>query len=344
MTEPEDRARLWREHQTTGWIAYGLREVVIEAMLPDVMQAETTSVCNLRCVFCPYDQMTRPKQHMGPAQFEAFLTNQASHIRSVGLHHFGEPFLNRQLPAYIAACTALGIETTVSTNATRISVRQAEEVIDAGLSRLIVSLDAVTAVDYEQLRVGGHFNQVLANIGTFLDTKQRVGGGTFVQLQFIATPENASTWPTFNDTWAGRPGVDQVVLRDERSHAGQRARHDQYHSRGDDREPCRYLWESVVILADGRVVPCCKDFDGKEVLGNIFTGDRLADIWNGPRMIELRQAHVDGDYGQLPLCATCDEWPGHPPMIPAESRAAFVEFRSRKNASRQHAVHRRDFE
>lgn len=344
MSSREHRTQLWREHQTAGWVAYGLRQVVIEALLPDVMQAETTSVCNLRCVFCPYDKMTRTKQHMDPASFEAFLTEQADHIRSIGLHHFGEPFLNHQLPAYIDACTRLGIDTTVSTNATRISPAQAEAVIDAGLSRLIVSLDAVTTADYERLRVGGHFDQVLTNIDTFLDAKQRIGGHTYVQLQFIATPENHRTWSTFEQTWRGRPGVNQVVLRDERTHAGQRVRHDRYRARDSDRLPCRYLWESVVILVDGRVVPCCKDFDGKEVLGNVFTGDRLADIWNGPRMAELRQAHIDGDYGRLPLCATCDEWPGHPPMDPAQSRAAFVQFRARKDASRQRPVHRRDFE
>jgi radical SAM protein with 4Fe4S-binding SPASM domain len=343
MTD-EQRVQLWREHQRRGWVAYGLRQVVVEEMLPDLMQVETTSVCNLRCVFCPYDQMTRSKQHMDLADFERFLADQAAHVRSIGLHHFGEPFLNRHLPDYVGVCTGLGIDTTVSTNATRISTRQAEAVIGAGLGRLILSLDAVTATDYERLRIGGRFEQVTANIETFLDAKQRLGAGTFVQVQFIATPENHRTWPAFERQWRDQPGVDQVVLRDERSHAGQRVRHNRYRARPGDRYPCRYLWESLVILADGRVVPCCKDYDGKEVLGNVFEGDQLADIWDGPRMVELRRAHVEGRYGHLPLCATCDEWPGHTAMTPAESRDAFVRFRSRKDANRAQPVHRRGFE
>ena len=344
MTERGDRARLSAAHQSRGWVAYGLREVVVEPMLPDLMQVETTSVCNLRCVFCPYDEMSRAKEHMDPLAFAEFLAGQAQHVRSVGLHHFGEPFLNRRLPEYIAACTRLGIDTNVSTNATRMTDNQAEAVISAGLTRLIISLDAVTAADYERVRVGGRYEQVLANIDRFLAAKRRLGGGTYVQVQFIATPENSATWPTFEQMWGSRPGVDQVVLRDERTHAGQRVRHDEYRVRDGERLPCRYLWESLVVLVDGSVVPCCKDFDGKETLGNVFADDRLSEIWNGTRMVELRRAHVTGNYDQLPLCASCTEWPGHAPMSPQRSRDAFAAFRAAKNASRQQPVHRRDFE
>lgn len=144
--------------------------------------------------------------------------------------------------------------------------------------------------------------------------------------------------------WRDRPGVDQVVLRDERTHAGQRIRHDQYRSRGGARLPCRYLWESLVVLADGRVVPCCKDFDGGEILGDVFAGDRLADLWNGARMVELRRAHVAGDYDRLPLCARCAEWPGHAPLDSRASRRAFTAFRAAKDDSHAQPVYRRDFE
>lgn len=343
MISRKGRRRRWVEHQTMGWVAYGLREGVIEGMVPDLMQVESTSVCNLRCVFCPYDRLSRPKRHLDPQAF-AQLLNQASAVRSVGLHHFGEPFLNPRLPECVTACTRLGIDTTVATNATRISQSQVEEVIAAGLTRLIVSLDAVSAADYERLRLGGSFDQVLETIDRFLATKCRLGGGPYVQMQFIATPENRTTWPVFERTWRGRPGVDQVVLRDERTHAGQRVRHGEYRLRGGDRLPCRYLWESLVVLVDGRVVPCCKDFDGTEILGNVFAGDRLADLWNGPRMLQLRRTHLAGNYDQLPLCASCREWPGHAPLDPQRSRQAFAAFRRTKDTSRAQPVYRRDFE
>ena len=344
MTPLTDREQQWWDNQERGWVSYGLREVVVERMLPDLMQVETTSLCNLRCVFCPYDEMSRNKQHMDLDEFRDLLQEQAGHVKSIGLHHFGEPFLNPDLPAYVQICTDLGIETTVSTNATWISVAQAEAVVNARLTRLIVSLDAVDAASYERLRVGGRYDRVLANLGNFLTSKERLGGTTFVQVQFIATPENDGTWPAFREMWTSTPGVDQVIFRNERSHAGQRVRHDSYQVRDGDRLPCRYLWESLVVLADGRVVPCCKDFDGKEVLGNVFDGDRLADIWNGPRMSALRRAHVDSEFDRLPLCGSCTEWPGHGPKPPAASRAAFKQFRAAKAAGRVRPVHRRDFE
>lgn len=339
------RSRLTLEHQTRGWVAYGLREVVVERMHPDLMQIETTSACNLRCVFCPYDEMTRARQHMDTERFAHFLADQAAHVSAVGLHHFGEPFLNPALPRYVAICSELGIETTASTNATRISSMAAEAVVGAGLGRLIISIDAALPETYAALRRRGRLADVHEGVDRVLAAKLAAGSGTpYVQVQFIVTPENADEWEPFRDRWVGRPGVDQVVVRDERTHAGQRVRHDEYRLPARERLPCRYLWESVVILADGRVVPCCKDFDGKEVLGNVFEGDRLEDIWNGRRMVELRRAHVERRFGAVPLCATCEEWRGHAPLSEEESVRAYARHRLSKAESRRGSVYRRDYD
>lgn len=344
MTERSRRRALAHHYQRRGWTAYGLREVVVERMLPDVMQIETTSYCNLRCVFCPYDEMTRPKTHMNVSLFKDFLDREAGHVRSLGLHHFGEPFLNPDLSSFVQECSSRAITTTVSSNCTTIKEEQAHAVIKAGLGRLIISLDATNAADYERLRVGGRYLNVREGIDIFLAAKRQLGASTYVQVQFICTPENSSTWFDFERQWRDVEGVDQVVFRDERTHAGQRIRHTDYRVREGARLPCRYLWESLVILVDGRVVPCCKDFDGKEVLGNVFDGSRLADIWNSSRMTELRRAHVEGRFSELNLCSSCGEWPGHRRMSVDESLAAYDAFRKAKDTSRQKPTHSRVFE
>jgi len=76
------------------------------------------------------------------------------------------------------------------------------------------------------------------------------------------------------------------------------------------RYPCSYLWYHMVVLCDGTVVPCGKDFDGKLALGNVKE-ITLSEIWKGKKMRELRERHLRGDY-RIDPCMECVEWPGGP--------------------------------
>lgn len=338
-----NRDELTRENQRRGWEAYALESIIIDRMVPDIMQIESTSVCNLRCVFCPYDQLTRPREFLAVADLERILDSELGHVSAMGLHHFGEPFLHPELDRIVAACSSRGIGTTISTNATKLTQAMVDRVLSAGLTRLIVSMDATTSTTFESLRPPGDFDAVIAGATLLVTRKRELSAKTFFQFQFIVTPENAHEREDFIRRWSGVVGVDQVVVRDERTHASQVVRHDAYVRRDGERLPCRYLWESVVILADGTVVPCCKDFDGREPLGNLLRGDRLADIWNSPRMVALRKAHVERRFANLPLCGPCNEWAGH---VPDRSRAMdeYDEYRMRKRGSRSRPVLYREFE
>ena len=61
------------------------------------------------------------------------------------------------------------------------------------------------------------------------------------------------------------------------------------------------------IRWDGRVVPCCRDYDNHEILGDI-TKETLMDIWNGKRFQALRRDHLEGEYDNSVLCSKCVEW------------------------------------
>ena len=54
-----------------------------------------------------------------------------------------------------------------------------------------------------------------------LRKKMEMGSSIFIQVQFIVTPENRSKVELFESHWIAEPGVDQVVSRHERTHAGQ---------------------------------------------------------------------------------------------------------------------------
>jgi len=339
-----DRQALSAKNLASNWVHYGLREPVFTGTLPDIMQVETTSLCNLSCVFCPHDQMTRRRGFLDLGLVDALLP-ELDHVASLGLHHMGEPLLHPQIAEIIARFENAGISTTISTNGTLLGPELGQRLISAGLSRLIISLDGFRDETYTRLRRGGRLEQVMANLDRFLDLKTRsTTGRPFVQVKMILTPEASSEVDDFIGRWVHRAGVDQIVLNDERTWAGARIRHEGYVSRPGYRLPCRYLWESLVVLWDGRVVPCCKDYDGVYVVGNLAEGDHISDIWQNDMMVSLRKAHVDGHQGDIPLCAKCGEWPGHEAMNPTDSIKALESFRARKRESRRMRIHKKDFE
>jgi len=57
------------------------------------------------------------------------------------------------------------------------------------------------------------------------------------------------------------------------------------------------------ILANGKVVPCCFDFEGDCVIGDVQT-HTLKEIWNCDKMVEFRQSMIDQTYQKH--CGICE--------------------------------------
>jgi radical SAM protein with 4Fe4S-binding SPASM domain len=67
--------------------------------------------------------------------------------------------------------------------------------------------------------------------------------------------------------------------------------------------PCRRPDNMFVVHPDGKVVLCCSDMYGEQVLGDV-NGQSLTEIWQGERFLQLRQQLRQHRRG-LPLCEPC---------------------------------------
>jgi radical SAM protein with 4Fe4S-binding SPASM domain len=70
------------------------------------------------------------------------------------------------------------------------------------------------------------------------------------------------------------------------------------------RVPCRHLWQQLIVLRTGDVVPCCVDIDARTAVGNMYE-ESLASIWTGERLQHMRAMHLAGRADELPGCAEC---------------------------------------
>jgi hypothetical protein len=68
------------------------------APLPEIVQIESTNICNAKCVFCPRDEMHRDEGIMDMALFQKIADECAAlNITHMRMHNYGEAFADRML-------------------------------------------------------------------------------------------------------------------------------------------------------------------------------------------------------------------------------------------------------
>src|SRR4029077_3643696 len=104
-------------------------------VLPEIVQIESTNICNAKCVFCPRDEMHRRQGVMSLELFRKIVDECAElGITHVRVHNYGEPFLDRHLTAKVRYAKEKGIkEVGMISNGSLITEKIARGVIEAGL-------------------------------------------------------------------------------------------------------------------------------------------------------------------------------------------------------------------
>jgi radical SAM protein with 4Fe4S-binding SPASM domain len=100
-----------------------------------------------------------------------------------------------------------------NSNATLLSRDRAEELLEAGLDWLHVSLDGADARTYEGIRDGASFDTVVANLAGLVAAKRAAGReNPWVRVVFVAMRRNVAQLPALVRLLAGI-GVDQLWVQ-----------------------------------------------------------------------------------------------------------------------------------
>lgn len=284
---------------------------------PIHLDIESTSICNLDCPMCPYPEMRIKKGNMSLDLFRNIIDQCDGKVFDVLLHMYGEPLVNKEIFNMISYAKEKGVRiTSMSTNLTLLTKDKSRQLIDAGLDKITLSFDGTDKQTFEEVRLGANYEKCLENLLGFLDVKQQMKSRTpFTVLQIIQMQQTEPGLKEFVERFQNQPAIDLLKVKSFDTWAGQvehrtdPMKPSTYH-RGnvnDERKPCPLLWYYMSIRWDGRVVPCCRDYDNHEILGDI-TKETLMQIWNGKRFQALRKDHLDGEYDNSVLCSKCVEW------------------------------------
>jgi radical SAM protein with 4Fe4S-binding SPASM domain len=314
--------RITDARENNFWSEYGYHhsETVLRNR-PVVFAIEGTNYCNIKCVMCPRgepDIMTRELGHMSTELLERIVNQADFFTEPAWLHWFGEPLMNPNIWEHIAIAKRKVTNLGLSTNATLLTSENSDRLLRSGIDTVMVAIDGASKSVYENVRKSLRFSfeDVQANVEQFLSKKRaRQQKTPLVYLSMIEMQETQPEFQDFYEYWRAM-GADEVMLKPYGNWAGQDEEFnklatltDQTGFRTPRAHPCKTLWQSLVIAWDGRVVPCCYDYDAKEVLGDLRF-QTLDEIWNGPAYVSLRRRELAGR-NNSPLCAYCTQAPGH---------------------------------
>lgn len=159
--------------------------------LPEVIYLETSNSCNSLCETCPLTFFGNGVPHnLTLDEFERII-EQFPDLKRVVLHGLGEPLLNRDLAEMIRRLRARGIYSLFNSNIISLTRKRQEELVEAGLGELRVSLDAATPETYRAVRGVPAFPKVVKHLREMVETRARQGSGKpKISVWFTAMREN----------------------------------------------------------------------------------------------------------------------------------------------------------
>jgi radical SAM protein with 4Fe4S-binding SPASM domain len=290
---------------------------------PTSLSVEPTTACNLGCPECPsgLKQFTRPTGKLNLDLHQKMLNQVSKSVFYINYYFQGEPFLHPDFLELIRQAKKHKIYTATSTNAHFIDQKKAEEIIDSGLDRLIISIDGLTQETYENYRVHGNLSKVIEATKLLIAAKKEKRSATpHLIFQFLAVKPNEHEIPAVF-TLGKEMGIDEVRIKTAQlydykngnSLMPENEEYSRYKLQSDGTYKLKYktgnhcwrMWSGSVLTWDGKVVPCCFDKDAQHILGSLETSD-FNTIWKDKKYKTFRQAVLTGR-NQIEICQNCSE-------------------------------------
>ena len=255
---------------------------------------EITNRCNLKCKSC-----FSWKRDAGDMTFNSFtkIVDELDSRVYVGLNYAGESFLNPDFPLMVKyAHEKFGKKHLVLTTNGMLFDNNRLSLLLNYVGNITVSLDGLGAVN-DDLRVGSRFDLIDLNIKNLMALK----GDNRIVVNLTRTTQSDEQIQDFINYWRGK--VDVVRTK--------HAFDPELNLMIDvdvKQKFCKFPFKYMGILWNGDVVPCCNDFAGDHVLGNVLTHDYgVYGVWSSKEFKLLRKSLILDHYFSG-NCGNCSAW------------------------------------
>ena len=271
---------------------------------PLQIDVELNAGCNMACPFCIHGYQKIENNLLDRKKFEKILKEAVSiGVKSVKFNYINEPMLRKDLEEIIRWTRDQGIiNIYMVTNGTLLTPKRRQSLMQSGLTKLFVSLDAVTEDTYNKQRLSGQFNKVVANVLAFIKERNELGQQfPLVRVSFLRNQINKHEEELFQEFWQDK--ADLIAFQKMNEIPDRKTSLTitdvEMPSKG-----CDLPFKQLVIDDDGEILPCCKLAGKKLAIGNIDTMT-LQEAWDSSKMKHLRRIHSTKEWQNHDICRNC---------------------------------------
>jgi MoaA/NifB/PqqE/SkfB family radical SAM enzyme len=295
---------------------YGFYDRLTEKF-PSQVIVDITEVCNLACIHCPHPEFKK-SLHYGGRYLEQELNKKlVDEVKKFGqgftqyirYSSEGEPLLHPDAYEMIEyAVSHSGVFVTLTTNGTIMNEKRIQKLLDTGLHMIDISIDAFAPETYTIIRKG-KLDITRANVLKLIELVKDSKSKTKVVVSYIEQSENYKETKDFKAFWQDH-GADYVVIRRQHSASGfvnNIANIMRNENSKEDRRPCLYPWERILLTPRGQLAFCPTDWTNDSAVGD-YHSTTIFDTWNGEFYKKLREAHLTNQFSCHQFCGQCPDW------------------------------------
>lgn len=183
---------------------------------PSKLFVETTTRCNLNCFMCVKQNRGNEVREgdFSPGLFSR-LEAAFPHLDALILNGIGEPLLNPHLESFIRGAKKLMPSSGwigFQSNGLLMTHLRALPLVDAGLDKVSISIDAIAPEQFKKLREGGDVDAVDMALSALNNAKRLCNRPEVtVGIEFVAMQSNISELPATLE-WAAKRGVSFAIV------------------------------------------------------------------------------------------------------------------------------------
>lgn len=298
-------------------------------LFPKYIQLETINKCNARCAMCAIEEWTRENKYMNDDLFAKIaneLISYAEVIERISIFLGGEALLDKKLEQRIFNLLKNGIKNIYfTTNGSLLDKDRAKSILESGVTQVDISIDSLKKEIYEKIRVNLNFDSTLKNVLNFIALRDSGNYKTRIRIRITEMLCNREDMQSMEEFWKGVLNLnkgDRVYAKRlntkfvDTNVSASNARFIGMEDYAKDFErainyntlPCYALWNTAVILSDGRVGMCCVDM-GRNVIFGDLKKQSLKEVWQDSKtLLNMRERHLKYGRGSYDVCKNCDTW------------------------------------
>jgi radical SAM protein with 4Fe4S-binding SPASM domain len=283
------------------WTRFAKEQIVSD--YPLHVDIELASVCNLQCPMCytitpEFKQKVNAKLMDYPLFTKLVDECAAGGVYSIRLSLRGESFLHKRIVDCVRYAKEKGIkEVSTLTNGLRLDEAMFGQMMEAGIDWITISFDGLGET-YEQIRRPAKYERAVEKIANYQKIKRAAGRvKPIIKVQSVLPAIEKDpqafyeVFAPITDMVSSNPLIDFMQSKQDMPKI--------------ENFSCPQIYQRLVIGADGLVMMCANDEEGKIPVGNVNT-QTIHEIWHGAEMTRVREIHRRcAGAAELSACAQC---------------------------------------